>query len=559
MACEWHDVGSVDNVDLLDFLSSKGLAKQAQKIVDVTEAESVEDLKLIDVRMVEDVIKGADLKVVSAQKLRNAILELRGEAVDVAAASTAVSPDQIATGGPTSGMPENVAAAATAAYNPPPRTVQECVAICIDRSGSMGSPFNEVTVNVVEKAVAQRTRMEAVKAMFYAFRDRTATLGQGLHEIGLIQFDDRVEQLLDLTADLSLFEAIIDDMEKRGQTAIYSSIIAATEMLGRTFSEESSTDLRILVLTDGQSNSGATAQEALTAANRIGAVVDAIIVGNRPDPDLRRIVTATGGECYQIEDLGEGFELLEAEGVVSLKARRGGAEKPAFKLRETVCLGTTEQRQMTRGTAVQRAPALDATLAATVVADLSVTVSADASKFFSQGGPQIKRILTELKKAHDNDGSVWMSSGAGIHIYPAPDRIDFWRVLIEGPPNSPFEGGVFALSVNIPQNYPFSPPSVKFETPIYHCNVTDAGRICLDVLEHKWTPSLTVPKVLETIRTLMAQPDTNDALRQWIAELTLAHINTNGADTRYYEKATESLKKHASRSVEDWKKEWGLA
>merc|ERR1712232_1293153 len=102
--------------------------------------------------------------------------------------------------------------------------LQECVAICIDRSGSMRAPFNEITLNVVKgetkDSVAQRTRMEAVKAMFYAFRDRVESVGNGSHQLGLLQFDNHVEQLLDLTPQLDRFEAIVDDMEKRGQTAI---------------------------------------------------------------------------------------------------------------------------------------------------------------------------------------------------------------------------------------------------------------------------------------------------------------------------------------------------
>merc|ERR1711935_422731 len=62
---------------------------------------------------------------------------------------------------------------------------------------------------------------------------------------------------------------------------------------------------------------------ALDAARRVHAVVDAIIVGTQPDDMLRRIVTATGGECYQIHDTTQGFELLEAESVVSIAARGG--------------------------------------------------------------------------------------------------------------------------------------------------------------------------------------------------------------------------------------------
>jgi len=238
--------------------------------------------------------------------------------------------------------------------------IQECVAICIDRSGSMRTPFNEITLNVIKgetnDSVAERTRMEAVKAMFYAFRDRVESLGaSGSHHLGLLQFDNHVGKMLDLTPRLDLFESIVDDIEPRGQTAIYSSIAEAAQMLESQFSTDSSIDLRILVLTDGQSNTGIMPEAALQAVNKIGAIVDAIIVGDRLDTNLRKIVTATEGECYQINNLGEGFELLEAEGVVSLRARRGGVEKPVFKMREMVDFGIISEKSLTHSSAVQRA------------------------------------------------------------------------------------------------------------------------------------------------------------------------------------------------------------
>merc|ERR1719416_287646 len=116
----------------------------------------------------------------------------------------------------------------------------------------MGAPFNEVTLEVVhQKVVNQRTRMEAVKAMFYAFRDRADSIGRGTHQMGLVQFDSQVDRLLDLTPELDRFEAIVDDMEKRGATAIYSSIVEAVSMLQPHFALDGQDDLRILVLTDG--------------------------------------------------------------------------------------------------------------------------------------------------------------------------------------------------------------------------------------------------------------------------------------------------------------------
>lgn len=295
----------------------------------------------------------------------------------------------------------------------------------------------------------------------------------------------------------------------------------------------------------------------MRAANEIGATVDAIIVGNSPDANLRKIVSATDGECYQIDDLGQGFELLEAESVVSLKARRGGIDKPPFKPRAMVDLSSVSEKTITQGSDVQRAPVLAPDLANQKVVDIKKIEG--ASNAVSTSG-SIKRILAEISKVSSGAGGIWAQSGEGIHVFPAPENLHFWRALIEGPSDSPFAGGVFGVNIVVPQDYPFSAPRITFETPIYHCNVSDSGKICLSILQEGWNPSLSIPKCLEAIREMMKSPDTDNALRQWIADLTLTHfkyVNSSTPDSRYYDNGKEHTKQHASMTVEEWRQKWG--
>merc|ERR1712061_694116 len=106
-----------------------------------------------------------------------------------------------------------------------------------------------------------------------------------------------------------------------------------------------------------------------------------------------------------------------------------------------------------------------------------------------------------------------------------------------------------ALNIIAPDNYPFQPPRITFETPIYHCNMNDSGKICLAILQEAWSPALSLPKCLEAIRILMKDPDTDNSLRQWIADLTIAYNKYKGTDTpdeRYLVEARKCTRRDAS-------------
>uniref|UniRef100_A0A493SUV0 Ubiquitin conjugating enzyme E2 D2 n=1 Tax=Anas platyrhynchos platyrhynchos TaxID=8840 RepID=A0A493SUV0_ANAPP len=60
--------------------------------------------------------------------------------------------------------------------------------------------------------------------------------------------------------------------------------------------------------------------------------------------------------------------------------------------------------------------------------------------------------------------------------------------------DSPYQGGVFFLTIHFPTDYPFKPPKVAFTTRIYHPNINSNGSICLDILRSQWSPALTISK-----------------------------------------------------------------
>ncbi|XP_061562472.1 ubiquitin-conjugating enzyme E2 D4-like isoform X5 [Phycodurus eques] len=102
---------------------------------------------------------------------------------------------------------------------------------------------------------------------------------------------------------------------------------------------------------------------------------------------------------------------------------------------------------------------------------------------------------------------------------PVSDDMFHWQATIMGPGDSPYQGGVFFLTILFPTDYPFKPPKVAFTTKIYHPNINSNGSICLDILRSQWSPALTVSKVLLSICSLLCDPNPDDPLVPDIAQI----------------------------------------
>ena len=142
-----------------------------------------------------------------------------------------------------------------------------------------------------------------------------------------------------------------------------------------------------------------------------------------------------------------------------------------------------------------------------------------------------KRILKEAQR-------LLQDPVPGIEFIQQ-DSIRYYKVKMNGPSASPYENGVFELELFLPDQYPMSPPKVRFLSRVYHPNIDQIGRICLDILKDKWSPALQMRTVLLSIQALLGAPNPDDPLANDVAE----HWKRDEAGA--IEKAREMTEKYA--------------
>jgi ubiquitin-conjugating enzyme (huntingtin interacting protein 2) len=90
----------------------------------------------------------------------------------------------------------------------------------------------------------------------------------------------------------------------------------------------------------------------------------------------------------------------------------------------------------------------------------------------SSVGSRLTKELSEISKDDKTSGvkAVVVDEKNNRHL----------KGTIQGPTGTPYEGGVWEISIDIPKQYPFEPPKMKFITKIWHPNISSqTGAICL--------------------------------------------------------------------------------
>ena len=52
-----------------------------------------------------------------------------------------------------------------------------------------------------------------------------------------------------------------------------------------------------------------------------------------------------------------------------------------------------------------------------------------------------------------------------IRAAPLESNLQEWRYVLQGPPDSPYAGGLYQGKIRFPDDYPFRPPAIMMLTP----------------------------------------------------------------------------------------------
>ncbi|KAL7714888.1 SUMO-conjugating enzyme UBC9 [Entamoeba marina] len=85
-----------------------------------------------------------------------------------------------------------------------------------------------------------------------------------------------------------------------------------------------------------------------------------------------------------------------------------------------------------------------------------------------------------------------------------------WDCGIPGVRDTPWDGGMYPLTMEFTEDYPTRPPKCRFPKGFYHPNIYPSGTVCLSILneEEDWRPSISIKQILLGIQELLNTPNT---------------------------------------------------
>ncbi|KAJ3274495.1 Ubiquitin-conjugating enzyme E2 8 [Terramyces sp. JEL0728] len=174
-----------------------------------------------------------------------------------------------------------------------------------------------------------------------------------------------------------------------------------------------------------------------------------------------------------------------------------------------------------------------------------------------------RRIETDVMKLLMSDYEVTLVN----------DNMQEFYVKFLGPEDTPFNGGVWKIHVELPDQYPYKSPSIGFMNKIFHPNIDElenqgqinnrSGSVCLDVINQTWNmvnifgvflpqllryPNPTDPLNGEAAALLMREPSAYDSkVREYVSR----YATKEAADAATQESSEDEVSSMGSFSDDE--------
>jgi uncharacterized protein YegL len=360
----------------------------------------------------------------------------------------------------------------------------EAIVICVDTSSSMATPMLTGWIPDRSSSGLNPSRLTEVKEFFKNLALRISALNLSTH-LGLVTFSNqnKVTVKQPLTALHLNFNHQLDNIEADGSTAIFDALNRASMMLIAIKRQYPRTKSRIILLTDGEDNQSTIQPSVVSStlyANNI--VLDAVVIGSNQTSDLFKIAHSTGGYAFSPKTQQALFQIFLLETVVDVRTRPEITKVPCLNwstfqpkpadmanpydfppcrphpnLDDYFIALSDAERFMNR---MSRRSARSSASVHSSSTRLSV-----ASTITIGAGGLSRILLSEIKAMIDNPHDY-------MDIYVSQTNMSFWKVVMQGPPDSAYGNGTFLLYIEMGTDFPRRPPSARFITPMLHPNIT---------------------------------------------------------------------------------------
>ena len=365
-------------------------------------------------------------------------------------------------------------------FGPP----DEAIVICVDTSSSMKIEMPDGWVPDQSTQGLNPSRLTEVKEFFKNLALRISALNLSTH-LGLVTFSNNylVSTRQPLTTLHLDFKDQLDNINASGSTAIFDALERAKTMLVNVKQQYPQTKCRIILLTDGGDNDSTILPSVVsTNLHHAKIVLDAVVIGSSKTADLFKLAKVTGGYAFAPKTQQALFHIFLLETVVDIRTRPEIVRSPCsnwgtYQPKDPdmadpyefppcrphpnladyfFALGDAERfmNRMSRRSAHSSAS----------IHSSSTRLSV-ASTMTTGAGGSSRVLLSEIKAMIDNPHDY-------MDVYVSQSNMGFWKVVMEGPPDSPYANGTFLLYIEIGAEFPRRPPSARFITPMLHPNIT---------------------------------------------------------------------------------------